>query len=502
MDNICALQSNCRTLKTWKCNSNSNKFLLSNIPIIKTFSCFRRSAPLHAISQDNSIKHNTLLVESYHEHQRLKALLARLNKKGSCPLQMLQDDADWSKDHFWAVIRFLRHSSRSDEILQVFDMWKDIEKSRINEFNYEKVIEILGEEGLIEDAYSAFIEMKTLCLSPSLQVYNSLIHGYARNGKFDDAVFYLNHLKEINLSPVSDTYNGLIQAYGKYKMYDEMGMCLKKMEMEGCSPDHVTYNLLIQELAEAGLLTRMEKVYQTTRMNRMDLKSTTLTAMLEAYANFGIVEKMELILKRTRNSKALLKEDLIKKIALVYIENFMFSRLEKLGHYLSKRSGQNDMVWCLLLLSNACMLSQKGMDSVVREMKVAKVSWNVTFINIILLAYLKMKDSMRLGILLSTLTNHIVKPDIVTVGVLFDANNIGFHGNGILETWRRTGILYRCVETETDPLVLAAFGKGQFLKKCEEAYSSLEPVARQKEKWTYCNLIDLVATYDGSVVNG
>ncbi|EEF45241.1 hypothetical protein RCOM_0911140 [Ricinus communis] len=70
----------------------------------------------------------------------------------------------------------------------------------------------------------AFREMKTLCPSPSLQVYNSIIHGYARNGKFDDAVFYLNHLKEFNLFPVSDTYNGLVQAHGKYKMYDEMGM--------------------------------------------------------------------------------------------------------------------------------------------------------------------------------------------------------------------------------------------------------------------------------------
>ena len=44
------------------------------------------------------------------------------------------------------------------------------------------------------------------------------------------------------------------------------------------------------------------------------------------------------------------------------------------------------------------------------------------------------------------------------------------------------GILYRCVEMETDALVLAAFWKGPFLKKCEEAYSSLEPIAKQNVK--------------------
>ena len=90
-------------------------------------------------------------------------------------------------------------------------------------------------------------------------------------------------------------------------------------------------------------------------------------------------------------------------------------------------------------------------------MEDAKVSWIVRFINIVLLAYLKMRDFMRLRILLSTLTNHAVKPDIVTVGILFDANNIGLHRDRTLETWRRMGILYRCVEMETDALVLAAF---------------------------------------------
>ncbi|KAJ0074511.1 hypothetical protein Patl1_37515 [Pistacia atlantica] len=42
-------------------------------------------------SLHNSTKHATLplLVETYHQHQALKALIQRLNNKCSCPLKIL-----------------------------------------------------------------------------------------------------------------------------------------------------------------------------------------------------------------------------------------------------------------------------------------------------------------------------------------------------------------------------------------------------------------------------
>jgi len=373
-------------------------------------------------------------------------------------------------------------------------MWRDVEKTRINEFNYEKIIGLLGEEGLMEDAVTAFMEMKSFGLCLSLEVYNSIIHGYARNGKFDDALFYLNQMNEMNLSSESDTYDGLIEAYGTYRMYDEMAMCLKKMELDGCSPDRYTYNLLIQKFAQGGLLTRMERVYQSMRTKRMKLQSSTLISMLEAYANFGIVEKMEKILRWAWNSKITVKEDLVRKLAGVYIANYMFSRLHDLAVDLTSITGRTDIVWCLHLLSHACLLSRRGMDAVVREMEDAKACWNITVANIILLAYLKMKDFTRLRILLSKLPEIGVEPDIVTFGILFDAEEIGFDGKECLEMWRKMGLLYRLVEMNTDPLALSAFGKGSFLRSCEEGYSSLEPNAREKKRWTYVDFINLVTS--------
>ncbi|KAG6726062.1 hypothetical protein I3843_02G049600 [Carya illinoinensis] len=494
---------------TWRPNSVStsgcsyNNLLLFPKTITKVASSkFKFSAsksfissaqPSTAQSSANASHGNTAPpLNTVSDRERLRDLLAKLRQKNSCPLQTLRDDGDWTEDHFWAVIRFLKHASRSHEILQVFDMWKDIEASRINEFYYEKIIGLLGEEGLIEEAVSTFQEMKSRGLIPSLETYNSIIHGFAGKGSFEDALFYLNKMKEANVTPETYTYDVLIQAYGKYNMYDEMGACLKKMELDGCSPDHITYNLLIQEFSQAGLLKRMERIYQTMLSKKMDLQSSTLVAMLEAYARFGIVDKMEKVFRRVLNSKTHLKDDVIRKVAGVYIGNYMFSRLDDLGVDVSTRFGASDLVWCLRLLSHACLLSRRGMDSIVREMEEAKVPWNVTVANIIMLAYLKIEDFTHLKSLLYQLPFLCVKPDIVTVGILFDAMMIGFEGAREVETWRSTGDLYRVVEMNTDPLVLTAFGKGRFLRNCEEVYCSLEPQAREQQTWTYDSLIDLV----------
>lgn len=380
---------------------------------------------------------------------------------------------------------------------QVFDLWKNIEKSRINELNYSKIIKVLGEEGLMEEAILSFKEMKSYGLNPTLEVYNSMIHGFGQKGNFADALVYLHEMREDNVAPETDTYDGLIEAYAKHKMYDEIGMCLKKMKLNGCPPDQITYNLLMRQFSKGGLLKRMESVYHTMISKRMHLQSSTLVAMLETYVRFGIMDKMEKFYLRALNTKTHLGDDLIRKLAEVYIGNYMFSRLETLGVDLSTAFGETDLLWCLRLLSHSFLLSRQGMDSILQEMERENVPWNVTFANIILLTHLKMKDFTHLRISLSQLT-HSVEPDIVTVGILFDAIDMGFDGTGTLEAWQRMELFYKAVEMNTDPVVITAFGKGNFLQNCELAFSTLEPEERVKKRWTYNNLINLVLKHKGS----
>lgn len=82
--------------------------------------CPPRISPNHTFSQTSSLHHKTLLLDTYHHHRTLKFLLKRLQKQDSSPLHVLQEDGDWSNDHFWVVIRFLRHASRAKQIPQVF----------------------------------------------------------------------------------------------------------------------------------------------------------------------------------------------------------------------------------------------------------------------------------------------------------------------------------------------------------------------------------------------
>ncbi|KAJ8648830.1 hypothetical protein MRB53_001853 [Persea americana] len=442
--------------------------------------------------QSISTKHTTQLVETFHQNQKLRTLLQKIQRKGSDPLQLLREEGDWTKEQFWAVMRLLKETSRMQQALQVFDFWKSIEKSRISEVNYMKFIEWLSKSGLMEEAVSMLQEMKMHGLSPPVEVYNSIIHGFAQKGEFDSARLFLKEMVEKGIIPDPETYDGLIQAYGSYRMYDEMCKCMKKMESEGCSPDHVTYNILIRAFARGGLLEKMEGVHRTLLSKKMALQSLTLVAMLEAYVSFGIVEKMEKVYHKILNSELRLKEGLVRKMARVYIENHMFSRLEELGLKTASKTERTYLLWCLLLLSNACLLSRKGMESVIREMEAAKVRPHVTYVNTMALAYLKMKDFRHLDMLLRQLRSQNVKPDLITVGIIFDAYVSRLERTEALDAWRGIGFLKEEVQMNTDPLVLTAFGKGSFVRSCEDLYSSLGSKGREKKVWTYNDLIDLV----------
>lgn len=100
---------------------NSNiRFLTSLIarPNLTSTSSLRRSSPL---SLDCSTPQSTFLLSDIHDNRVfLSSLPRRLSHPGSCPLRLLQEDGDWSKDQFFALIRFLLpHSSRLHQILPV-----------------------------------------------------------------------------------------------------------------------------------------------------------------------------------------------------------------------------------------------------------------------------------------------------------------------------------------------------------------------------------------------
>ncbi|XP_072993234.1 pentatricopeptide repeat-containing protein At4g14190, chloroplastic [Typha latifolia] len=464
--------------------------LQSSPPLL---SSSRGTIPTHLVIDDSQQQQRkTLLAETFHRNSSLRALVRELSREGSNPLRLLQRDGDWTTDQLWAAVSVLVDAGRANEAIQVFDCWRSKVITRSNEAHYLRIIRLLCERSLMIEANSIFQNMEKYGLVPTLSIYNAIIHGFAQEKKFDDAIVTMKKMVEANIRPKPETYNGIIRAYGNYQMYDDMSKCVKRMELHGCFPDEVTYNILITELAQGGLVKRMEKVFRTLLSKNMNLQPSTLVSMLEAYTDLEIFEKMEKVYHQVFKTKAFLKESLIRKLATVYIKNHRLSCLEDLGNDISATVGRTDLVWCILLLSSACCFSRRGVESIIREMEVAKVQFTITFVNILALFYMKMKDFRELHAIFLQARRENLKPDIVTVGILFDAWKVGYDGTHVLEEWTTSGLLQEVAQMKTDKLVLTAFGKGFFLMNCEKLYSSLEPKAKKRKLWRYSDLIGLV----------
>lgn len=86
--------------------------------------------------------------------------------------------------------------------------------------------------------------------------------------------------------------------------------------------------------------------------------------MLEAYSDLGILEKMEKFYYKVLNSNDHMKDDLIKKVANVYIEHCSFARPGEFGNEIGGRTGRSELVCTILLLLADGLLSRMGMDSI------------------------------------------------------------------------------------------------------------------------------------------
>ncbi|KAG0488421.1 hypothetical protein HPP92_007232 [Vanilla planifolia] len=419
-------------------------------------------------------------------------LLNEVSRSGSCPIHILESDGDWSFERLQTIVAFLVDVGRTTEALQVFCLWKNKDKSRSSTVNYSKILQLFCKRSLMNEAMLIIEDMEKHKVAQSIEIYNDIIHGFARIKEFEKCRTILMKMVENGISPVHETYNVLIRAHGSYGFYDDMSRCVKLMESSGCSPNEATYNVLIQEFARGGLLERMEKVYRTLLSKRMHLYSSTLVTMIEAYAEFRILDKLEKMYCKFLNSKAYMKDCLIRKIANVYIENCRFARLEEFGNDIGGRTGRSELIWCILLLSSAGLLSRKGINSIAREMEIAKVRLSTSLANIFALFYLKMNDFRALNGIFSDAIKDDAQPDVLTVSILFDACTIGYDGAYVLEKWNRKGFLEAVVEMKTDPLVISTFGKGPFMRRCEKLCTSRESKAKEKKLWRYADLMRLV----------
>ncbi|XP_020592520.1 pentatricopeptide repeat-containing protein At4g14190, chloroplastic-like [Phalaenopsis equestris] len=164
----------------------------------------RRQPPATEPPLDDERRNRTFLVDAFHQRRSLKVLLDELSRSGSCPLRILARDGDWPFEKLRVVIAFLADTGRITEALQIFYQWKGMEKSRASAINYSKIITLLCEKDLIDKAMLLFQEMEKLEFTPSVAIYNAVIHGFARIKEFNKSKTLLCKMVEDGLSPIPD----------------------------------------------------------------------------------------------------------------------------------------------------------------------------------------------------------------------------------------------------------------------------------------------------------
>lgn len=136
------------------------------------------------------------------------------------------------------------------------------------------LIKALGEEGLVNEALSAFYRMKQFHCKPDVYAYNVVIYALCRVGFFKKARFMLNQMEipGFRCPPDVFTYTILISSYCRYAMETgsrkairrrvwEANHLFRLMVFKGFVPDVVTYNCLINGCCKTNRIGRALELF-------------------------------------------------------------------------------------------------------------------------------------------------------------------------------------------------------------------------------------------------
>ncbi|KAG9452658.1 hypothetical protein H6P81_005562 [Aristolochia fimbriata] len=160
---------------------------------------------------------------------------------------------------------------------------------------YAKLLTMLGKSKQPEQAISLFRSMLSEGLTPTLDVYTSLVGAYGMSGLFDEAFHTIDEMKSVSeCKPDIFTYTILINTCCKHHRFDLISKILNEMSYLGIECSAVTYNTIIDGYGKAGLFELMESSLSDMLESGQCLPDVfTLNSFIWAYGNSGVIEKME-----------------------------------------------------------------------------------------------------------------------------------------------------------------------------------------------------------------
>lgn len=280
--------------------------------------------------------------------------------------------------------------------------------------------------------------------------------------------------------------SGLLDAYARTGCFEEVMRILEETSSKGFSFTPQLYSAAVTCFGSAGRLEMMELVVKDMVSRVFKVDSVTGNDFVKYYCMYGSLAEMESAYERLKKSRILIEKEVIRAMALAYISH---SKFYHLGEFLRDvglhRRNTGNLLWNLLLLSFAANFKMKSLQREFLAMVDAGFSPDLTTFNIRALAFSRMHLFWDLHLSIEHMKHKGVVPDLVTYGCFVDAyldRRLGRNLSFVLDKMN--------VESSpvilTDPLVFAAFGKGDFHSSSE---SFLE--ARRIRKWTYSKLISV-----------
>lgn len=173
------------------------------------------------------------------------------------------------------------------------------------------LIKALGEEGLVNEAMSAFYRMKQFHCKPDVCAYNNAIYALCRVGFFKKAKFLFGQMElpGFRCPPDVFTYTILISSYCRYAMETgsrkavrrrvwEANHLFRLMVFKGFVPDVVTYNCLINGCCKTNRIGRALELFDDMAKRGCLPNRITYNSFIRYYSAVNEVDRAIEMLRR------------------------------------------------------------------------------------------------------------------------------------------------------------------------------------------------------------
>ncbi|OVA13458.1 Galectin [Macleaya cordata] len=176
------------------------------------------------------------------------------------------------------------------------------------------LIKVLGEEGLVNEALTAFYRMKQLHCKPDVYAYNTIICALCRVGKFRKARFLLEQMElpGFRCPPDTFTYTIFISFYCKYSLQTgcrkairrrlwEANHMFRLMIFKGFIPDVVTYNCLIDGCCKTYRIGRALELFDDMIQKGCIPNRITYNSFIRYYSAVNEIDKAVEMMHRMKS---------------------------------------------------------------------------------------------------------------------------------------------------------------------------------------------------------